>query len=388
MTDTAAPPSPDTRQSVRRAGLRWWSGDDAIVRRRRGRGFSYEGPDGRPVRDQEVLARICALAIPPAWTDVRICPDPHGHLQAVGRDARGRRQYRYNAEFRAARDAAKFHRLVDFGAALPRIRERVESDLARPGFPREKVLALVVRLLELTLVRVGSDEYARLNRSFGLTTLRDRHVRVDGSSIRFRFRGKSGKAHEIGLRDRRLARLVERSRDLPGRELFQYVDEHGDVRDVHSDDVNAYLREVAGPHATAKMFRTWAATVLACRALTAAATAGEPVLTTEPHVMASGAAARKALGATMRAVAERLGNTPTVARQSYVHPAVLDAYLDGSLGEALVRSATDLARLPSVPTADEEQLTVAFLRRQIANEEGSARVRGRRRPGSSKRTRG
>jgi DNA topoisomerase I len=308
-------------------GLRHSSDDvPGISRRRAGRGFSCRDADGRLVRDAETLARIKALAIPPAWTDVWICPAPNGHLQATGRDARGRKVYRYHARYRNRREAAKFDRLVAFASALPAIRRRVDADLARPGLPRDKIIAAVVRLLELTLIRVGNDEYARLNRSFGLTTLRGRHTTVRGSSIKFRFRGKSGRLHEVGLRDRRLAALVQRCRDLPGQHLFEFVDENGAVDSVSSEDVNDYLREIH-PEITAKDFRTWAGTVLAFRELRIL---GQPE--TEGQ-------ARRNVVAAIRATAERLGNTPTVCRQAYVHPIVVDAYLDRRLRSALVGPA-------------------------------------------------
>ena len=296
--------------------LRFWSDDrPAIARRRRGRGFAYFDPDGRPVRDAGTLERIRRLAVPPAWTEVRICPFDDGHLQATGRDARGRKQYRYHAAFRARREAAKFDRLAEFGRRLPALRARVEADLARPGLPREKVLAGIVRLLELTLVRVGNEEYARLNRSFGLTTLRGRHASVRGGSIRFRFRAKGGAIREVGLRDRRLARLVMRCQDLPGQDLFQYLDDDGTPHPVSSDDVNDYLRGAARIDVTAKTFRTWAATVLAHRALRSRSADVE-----------HGPSGRNGVVEAMRVVAERLGNTPAVARRSYVHPRIIEAF--------------------------------------------------------------
>lgn len=350
------------------AGLRWWSdGDAAILRRRSGRGFAYRDPAGQPVRDRPTLARIRTLAIPPAWTDVRICPDGRGHIQATGRDAKGRKQYRYHPRWRATRDEAKFRRLIAFGEALPRIRGQVDADLARPGLPQAKVLALVVRLLELTLARVGNEEYARVNRSFGLTTLRNPHARVRGSEVRLRFRGKSGRVHEIGLRDRRLAGLVRRCQELPGRELFAYVDDDGTVRDVRSEDVNEYLRDAAGLDVTAKMFRTWAATVLAARVLRSAVPAerGRRVTT-------------HAVGEAMQVVSQRLGNTPAVARRSYVHPAVLEAFLDGSLGGALIEAAVDEDALGDLRwTPDDETATLDLLRRRAASEaDRPARRRG------------
>ena len=359
-TRTVEPDAPDPRSAAREAGLRYASDDrPGIARRRSGRGFSYRRPDGTTIRDRDTLARIKALAIPPAWTDVWICPHPNGHLQASGRDARGRKQYRYHQRWSEHRGEDKFERMLAFAEALPRIRARCNEDLERRGVPREKVLAAVVRLLELTLIRVGNDEYARLNRSFGLTTLRDRHAKVDGTSIRFRFRGKSGKQHEVDLRDRRLAAVVRRCQELPGQELFQYVDEEGEVRDVSSDDVNDYVREASGDRFTAKDFRTWAGTVLAYRALAAL----QPV--------DGERAARMAVVEAMRTTAEQLGNTPAVARGSYVHPAVLDAYLEGSLRGALVEAAEDQREPPPGADPAEERAVIALLRQQA----GVARTR-------------
>lgn len=323
-----------------------------ISRRRAGGGFAYRDAAGRLVRDEETKARIRQLAIPPAWTAVWICPDPDGHLQATGRDARGRKQYRYHARWRERRGRDKFAHMLEFAAALPRIRRTVERDLGRPGLPREKVLAAVVRLLELTLIRVGNDEYARLNRSFGLTTLRDRHARVRGTALRFRFKGKSGRMHEVGLRDRRLARIVGRCQDLPGQELFQYVETDGTVRDVTSDDVNAYLRAVSGGHFTAKDFRTWAGTVLAYRALRA-------------WTVGPDQDRRRGIAPAMRETAEQLGNTPAVARSAYVHPAIIDAYLDGSIGHAFV-TATEAAGSPVQFDRAEELAVMRLLRRRRA----------------------
>ena len=320
--EMAAEPIPaqrQPRQSARDAGLRYETDSREGIRRKpRGRGFVYVDPEGRQIRDEATLARIRKLAIPPAWTDVWICPAEDGHLQATGRDARGRKQYRYHPLWRARRDQIKFDRLIEFAEALPRIRRRTTRDLNRPGLPREKVLAGIIRLLELTLIRVGNEEYARLNRSFGLTTMRDRHARATTRSVRFRFRGKSGQLHEVGIQDRRLAGLVRRCQELPGQELFQYVDDDGEIRDVRSEDVNEYLREAARSDVTAKDFRTWAGTVSAYRALR-----GE-----EPP--ASTRAARKTIVRAMRETAEMLGNTPAVARQAYVHPAVIEAYANGA----------------------------------------------------------
>ncbi len=354
------------------AGLRHSSDDrPGITRRRAGRGFSYRDVDGRPIRDAETLDRIRAIVIPPAWTDVWICPWPNGHLQATGRDARGRKQYRYHRRFRARRDDAKFERLIAFAKALPTIRERVDRDLAKGGLPREKVIAAVVRLLELTLIRVGNDEYAKLNRSFGLTTLRDRHAQVEGSRVRFRFRGKAGRQHEVDLRDRRLAAVVKRCRDLPGQELFQYVDADGQPRDVASEDVNAYLGAIA-PGVTAKDFRTWAGTVLAWRALSAI---GEGATDREK---------RRNVAAAIEATAENLGNTAAVARSAYVHPAVVDAYLDGRLRSALVDAAEETNDPPGATDPDEERAVIALLRARLREDAGRSRGRTRR-PGPAKR---
>jgi DNA topoisomerase-1 len=336
-------------------------------RRRYGSGFRYLYPDGRPLRDLTELGRIRSLAIPPAWTQVWISSDPHTHLQATGRDARGRKQYRYHPAFRERRDTGKYQRMLALSSRLGRIRRRVDGDLRRPGLPRDKVLALVVRLLELTHLRVGNDSYARLNRSFGLTTLRDRHAKVEGGSVRFRFRGKSGKDHELGLRDRRLAGLVARCQDLPGQELFQYLDETGAPVPVRSDDVNAYLREAAGIDVTAKDLRTWGATVLAYRELRRARDddppSGTPV---------SAAARRRRVNVALDSVAARLGNTRTVCRGSYVHPAIIDWFEDQPAGVAGTRARSRETEEP--PTHAEERAVATILRRRLEE-----RPRARRR---------
>ncbi|MCW5980180.1 MAG: DNA topoisomerase IB [Bryobacteraceae bacterium] len=314
----------DPVDSAKQAGLRHVSDSSPGIRRKRsGKGFAYIGPDGRAIRDRDELRRIRALAIPPAWTDVWICPAPRGHLQAVGRDARGRKQYRYHARYREVRDATKFGRMAAFAAALPAIRRRVEQDLGRPGLPKEKVLATVVRLLETTLARVGNDEYAKDNNSFGLTTLRDRHVEIEGRRLSFRFKGKSGQEHRLELHDARLARIVKRCRELPGYRLLQYIDEEGGCCDIDSGDVNDYLREISGDDFTAKDFRTWAGTLLAARTLA------------ECGVCRSAAAASKNIVLAVKSVAQRLGNRPATCRKYYVHPVVLDAYAEGILLPAL-----------------------------------------------------
>jgi DNA topoisomerase-1 len=346
---------------ARDVGLRYARDDrPGITRRRAGRGFSYRDRDGQVIRDRANLTRIRAIAIPPAWTDVWICPDPNGHLQATGRDAGGRKQHRYHERWRRRRDDSKFSRLIAFAAALPKIRERCDRDLSLPGMPQDKVLAAVVRLLELTLIRVGNDEYARLYRSFGLTTLRGRHAQVAGTMIRFRFPGKAGKRHDVGLRDRRLATVIRRCQELPGQDLFGYVDADGEVHDVGSQDVNAYLREAAGGDFTAKDFRTWAGTILAFRALRTLEAAG------------TDGRARQEVAAAMRVTADSLGNTPAVARSSYVHPAVIDAYLDGTLGRALLQATEKTGPAPGEATAREAAALVRLLRRE--------RTQGRTRP--------
>ena len=308
----------DPAESADDAGLRYVTdGDPGIARRRAGRGFVYLQPGGRRVKDRATLDWIRSLAIPPAWTDVWICSSRKGHLQATGRDARGRKQYRYHPEWRAQRDTVKYDRMIAFGKALPRIRRRVSRDLRRAGLPRERVLAAVVRLLEKTGVRIGNEEYARDNKSFGLTTLRDRHAQVGSKRIRFRFRGKGGKEGEVEVSDARLARIVGRCQDLPGQELFTYLDDEGEVRTIGSDDVNDYIREISGHDFTAKDFRTWAATVMAARALAR----GEQASTL--------AGAKRDVVRAVERVAEWLGNTPAVSRKSYVDPSVIDAYLEG-----------------------------------------------------------
>ena len=305
-------------ESARLAGLRYVNEQTPGIRRlRAGRGVTFVDAGGRRVRDAETLRRIRALVIPPAWTDVWICPVPNGHLQAVGRDGRRRKQYRYHARWRTVRDETKYTRMIAFARALPRIRARVAQDLARPGLPRVKVLGTIVRLLESTLIRVGNEEYARTNGSFGLTTLRARHVDVNGAELRFSFRGKGGKDHTVGVRDRRVARIVGRLQDLPGQELFQYVDGEGQRRTIDSTDVNAYLNDVAGEEFTAKDFRTWAGTVLVALALA------------QVRTFATEREARRNIVRAIERVAARLGNTPAICRKCYVHPEVLQAYLDG-----------------------------------------------------------
>lgn len=288
-----------------------------ITRRRTGKGWSYRDPNGNLIHDEKTLARIRSLAIPPAWTDIWICPYPNGHIQATGRDAKGRKQYRYHPTWREMRDETKYARIIAFAEALPRLRAKVDKDMRRPGLSREKVVATIIRLLETTLIRVGNAEYAKANKSYGLTTLRDRHVSVEGSQLRFRFRGKSGVEHEIELKDRRLANIVKRCQDIPGQTLFQYVDELGERCPIDSSDVNAYLRAAMGDDYTAKDVRTWAGTVLAAQALAALGTCETK---TE---------ANRRIVAAVDIVASRLGNTRAVCRKCYIHPAILSAYEEG-----------------------------------------------------------
>jgi len=315
-------PDPENVQAARAARLRYVSDRQPGITRRRtsGGGFTYRDAAGRVIRDAAQLARIKALAVPPAWTAVWICPLENGHLQATGRDARGRKQYRYHARWRSTRDETKYEHMLEFGRALPGIRRRVEADLARPGLAREKVLAAVVRLMEDTLARVGNPEYAAENNTFGLTTLRNRHVRITGGRIELDFRAKHGIRHVSRVSDRKLARVVKNCRDLPGSELFQYLDEAGERHCIDSADVNDYLREISGRDITAKDFRTWAATNLAVLAL-AAQEEERPT--------------KKAQVAAIREVARRLGNTPAVCRKCYIHPGVLESHLDGSLRKTL-----------------------------------------------------
>lgn len=329
--------------------------DDApgITRQKAASGFDYRDIHGELIADVETLGRIKSLAIPPAWTDVWICPLAHGHIQATGRDARGRKQYRYHPRWRLTRDETKYGRMLVFSHALPRIRARVEADLRRHGLPREKVLAAIVRLLELTLFRIGNSEYSKSNKSFGLTTLRNRHAIVEGHHIRLSFRGKSGVHHEGHLADRRLARIVKNCRDLPGYELFQYLDEDGNRHAVDSADVNEYLREASGEEITAKDFRTWAATNLAALALR------------ELEVYDSQAKAKKNLLRAIESVSKMLGNTPAICRKCYIHPAIFDGYLDGSLIEVLKARADAKLEHPEQGLTAEEVAVTAFLSRRL-----------------------
>jgi DNA topoisomerase I len=347
----------DAADSARHVGLRYVSDQmPGISREREGTVFRYRYATGDIVDSPEVLGRIRSLAIPPAWKDVWICPDPEGHLQATGRDARGRKQYRYHPRWREVREETKFARMLAFGMALDAIRARVAKDLALRQFTRQKVLATVVRLLEVSLIRVGNEEYERENASFGLTTMKNRHVDVHGSEICFHFRGKGGKQHRIDVHDRRLAQIVRKCQDLPGQELFQYLDESNHLQDVKSTDVNEYLREITGEDFTAKDFRTWAGTVLAALALQ------------DFKAIKSKAQAKKHIVSAIESVASRLGNTPSVCKKCYVHPRVLEGYLDGTLATALNRWAHRAPRRWRHLRA-EEAAVLALLQRRAARQE-------------------
>jgi DNA topoisomerase I len=308
------------KESAKKAGLRYVTDDQpGLARRRNGRSFRYFETNGKPLRDPDTIGRIRSLVIPPAWKSVWICSIANGHLQATGRDARGRKQSRYHPRWREVRDETKYERMLSFGAALPAIREQVERDIVQPGLPQTKVLATIVRLMETTSIRVGNAEYARTNHSYGLTTMRNRHVRIEGSKITFQFEGKSGVKHVVDLQDRRLAKIIQRCQDIPGYELFQYIDETDEHRTIDSADVNEYLREISGDDFTAKDFRTWTGTVTACQLLR----------NLEPFKSEN--QAKKNIVEVIKSVASCLGNTPSVCRKCYVHPAVLDVYLKGTM---------------------------------------------------------
>jgi len=310
----------DPRDAAETAGLSYVSDDAPGIRRRKsGRGFTYVAPNGRKVDDDGTLARIRKLAIPPAYSDVWICPKANGHIQATGRDAKGRKQYRYHEAFRDIRESTKYEHMLAFAHALPAIRKTIDEHMSLRGLPRPKVLATVVHLLENTLIRIGNADYAKQNKSYGLTTLRDPHVRVEGAELRFEFKGKSGKAWKLRVKDRRVARIVKACQDLPGQDLFQYLDDEGNRQTITSSDVNAYLRDITGEDFTAKDFRTWAGTVLAALALS------------EFEQFDDEAKAKKNIRAAIESVSSRLGNTPTICRKCYVHPEILSCYLDGDL---------------------------------------------------------
>lgn len=346
----------DAEEAAESAGLVYVTDDNAgISRHRHGERFRYRDTKGRPVTDERTLARIKALAIPPAYTDVWICPTANGHIQATGRDAKGRKQYRYHPKFREVRDSTKFEHMLDFARKLPALRERIDADLARRGMPREKVLAAVVRLLESTMIRVGNADYAKQNKSYGLTTLKDRHVKIDGLDIRFDFKGKSGKQWRLKLKDRRIAKIVKASQDLPGQHLFQYIGDDGERCEVTSGDVNAYLREISGTDITAKDFRTWSGTVLAALALS------------EFEAVDSNAAAKRNVRAAIEKVAARLGNTPTVCRKCYIHPEIFESYLNDALVLSAREEIDEELRQDISKLRPEEALVLAFLHRRLTD---------------------
>jgi len=346
-------------EAAHEAGLRYVDPiEPGIARVRRGRGFVYREPDGSLVREARTLNRIESLVIPPAWVDVWISRSANGHIQAVGRDARGRRQYRYHPLWIQVRDTAKYERTIEFASALPRLRRRVDRDLRERGLTRRKVVAAAVRLLDASLIRVGNEEYARENASFGLTTLRSRHAEVRGDSMLLTFRGKSGKEHSVGIRDKRLARVMRACQDLPGQRLWQYVDEDGQRQHLDSDDINDYLRDVMGADFSAKDFRTWAGTVLAVEELSERVDAASP---------------KAAETEAIKEVAKQLGNTPTVCRACYIHPDVLEAYEDGTLASAARRSVPAVRGLRA-----DEAFTLALLRRRARSRtRGRTRIRAR-----------
>jgi DNA topoisomerase-1 len=347
-TDIAS--TTDAVEDAEEAGLRYVSDEQpGYTRKAKGDGFEYVDADGKPIRDEQRLLRIQRLAVPPAWTDVWICPSTNGHLQATGRDARRRKQYVYHERWREVRDENKYDRLIVFGETLPKIHRRVSKDLTLPGLPRNKVLAAVVQLLERTSIRVGNDEYARDNKSFGLTTMQDRHVEVKGTKMRFRFRGKSGIKHDVDVTDRHIAKIVSQLQDVPGQELFQYVDDDGEVHNVTSQDVNDYLREITGQDFTAKDFRTWAGTMLAAIALKAVG-----AFETKKQAKAN---VRDAI----IAVSKILRNTPSICRKCYIHPAVLETYLKGNSIDGLKQKAEDVLEKEDVDLRTSEAAILKFL---------------------------
>lgn len=356
----------DPKEAALAAGLRYVSDQSpGISRRRNGVNFSYDDKEGKPLRDPAELKRIRSLAIPPAWQRVWICPRSNGHLQATGVDARGRKQYKYHPTWRAVRDEAKFERLLSFAEVLPKIRARVDEDMRRPALSREKVLATIVRLLEVSLIRIGNEEYAKENQSFGLTTMRNRHAEIDGSTVRFQFRGKSGKQHSVEVSDRRVASIVQKCQDLPGQRLFEYENSDGEIASVGSEDVNDYLHSITGQPFTAKDFRTWAGTVLAAVALG------------KVEEVDSQAIAKKNVVTAIEAVARLLGNTVAICRKCYIHPAIPTSYLNGTLARNLRQKADTEIAQHLHELKPEEAAVITLLRQELAN-------RSEKRPESEK----
>jgi DNA topoisomerase-1 len=346
-------------ESAKAARLRYVTDQAPGIRRRRnGKGFVYVGPDGKRIRAPGELRRFRSLAIPPAWRDVWVCPAANGHLQATGRDAKGRKQHRYHARWREVRDETKYHRMLEFAHVLPAIRRKVEQDLGLPGLPRDKILATVIRLLETSMIRVGNEEYRRQNNSFGLATLRSRHVNVSGSTIRFEFRGKSGVQHALDLNNRQLARIIKQCQELPGHELFQYVGEDGERYTIDSADINEYLRQIAGDGFSSKDFRTWAGTVCAARQLAQFESAPTQ------------SARKKNIQRAIESVAKELGNTKAVCRKCYIHPGLIEAYADGSLSQLVNRHARKRTTITSHRLAAEEAAVLALLKRKPKSSKG------------------
>jgi DNA topoisomerase I len=347
-------------EAAKEAGLTYVSDDSpGITRVKKGKNFIYKSPSGKTINDFETLVRIRALAIPPAWKDVWICPSSRGHIQAVGRDARGRKQYRYHEKWRATRDQSKYEKMIDFAKALPTIRKKTRQHLKLPGLPKEKVLAAIVRIMEKTLIRIGNEEYAKSNHSYGLTTLQDKHAKIKSNRIEFKFKGKSGIDHAIDLKDPQLAQIAKKCQDLPGQELFQYRDESGKVCDIGSSDVNDYLRSLTGEDFTAKDFRTWAGTVLAAQALQEIG-----AFTTQKQAKINVVRA-------VESVAKQLGNTKAVCRKCYIHPAILQSYLDGQLAESLARKADDLAGRAKAHHKVQEESVLRLLQRRLTRQSRS-----------------
>jgi DNA topoisomerase-1 len=359
--------------NARAVGLRYVDDHLAGITRKAGKnGFRYLDAKGQPIKDEQELARIKSLAIPPAWIDVWICRWPNGHIQATGRDAKGRKQYRYHAQWRSVRDDVKYGRMLSFGQALPAIRGKIDTALSLPGLPREKVLAAIVYLLQTTMMRIGNKEYARTNDSFGMTTLRKKHVRVDGTQIQFEFRGKSGIQHSIKMQDRRLARIIKRTRDLPGQELFQYEDADGERHAIGSADVNDYLRELSGEDYTAKDFRTWSGTMLATIALR------------DIEPAESETQGKKNIVQAIELVSKKLGNTPAICRKCYVHPGVLDAYLDGSLHVIADKAMRSKSKQVETVELETQEAIVLALLKNLANTPASIAASGEKKPKQNK----
>jgi DNA topoisomerase-1 len=347
----------DPRDAAETAGLLYVSDEEPGIRRKKaGKGFTYQRPDGKKVEDEATLKRIASLAIPPAYKDVWICPKANGHIQATGRDDKGRKQYRYHPAFREIRESTKYERMLEFAKGLPAIRKTIDEHMRLRGLPREKVLATVVHLLENTLIRVGNEDYVKQNKSYGLTTLRDPHVKVEGGELRFQFKGKSGKTWKLKVKDRRIAKIVKACQDLPGQDLFQYLDENGERQSISSSDVNAYLKEITGRDITAKDFRTWAGTVLAALALS------------EFEQFDSEAKAKKNIRTAIEQVSSRLGNTPTICRKCYVHPEVFTCYLEGAMLLEIKNQVEEELRedLPSL--RPEEAAVLTLLQERLSRE--------------------